>query len=109
MAKFQQDSEFTPVIFRKYGPRKGGDVIALLPAELGTYDPYMCSSYVHVGQHGSADPNFVIGNTRPALPHEYADLKRELESPPYGYRFQVYNRLQRSFLDERKRQLGDIR
>jgi hypothetical protein len=101
-----QDEHETPVVFRKYGPRRGDDVIALFPAEPGTYDPHTCSSYVHIGQHGSADPLLVIKRTRPAKPDEYADLKAELEGAPYGYRLKVYARLQRSFLAERKKQTG---
>jgi hypothetical protein len=77
-----QDEHETPVVFRKYGPRRGDDVIALFPAEPGTYDPHTCSSYVHIGQHGSADPLLVIKRTRPAKPDEYADLKAELEGAP---------------------------
>ncbi len=109
MSDFQQDTEETPVIFRKYGPRKGGAVIALFPAELGTSDPYTCSSYVHVGQHGSADPWAVIRDTHPAKPEQYADLARELESAPYGYRLKVYRRMQRSFYEARREQARGMR
>lgn len=99
----------TPVIFRKWPKREGGDVIALFPAELGTYDPYTCGSYQHVGQHGSADPHMVVNATKKAKPEEYADLKRELESAPYHYRFRVYEKLQRTFLKTRQEEARRLR
>lgn len=100
----------TPVIFRKWKPRKefdepGGDIIALFPADPGTRDVYTCSSYEHVGQHGSADPYGVMQATVPAKPEEYADLKAELESYPYGYNFKIYHRLSRHFLELRRKEL----
>lgn len=101
-AAFTQDTEETPVVFRKYGARKGGEIIALFPTVLGTYDPYTCSSYVHVGQHGSADPRHVVNDTRPASPAEYEDLKRELEGAPFGYRLKICRRLEPRFLEARK-------
>jgi len=99
---FQQDEMETPVIFRKW---KDGDVIALFPAELGTYDRHTCSSYEHVGQHGAADPRHVIASTKPATAVEYWALKSELESAPYGYRLKAYRRMQRSFDVARQNQL----
>lgn len=84
-------NEQTSVIFRKYksesGHWKGGDVIALLIQEPGTRDPNTCLSYMSVGQHGSADPWMVIQETRPAEPHEYADLYDELVR--IGYNLKV--------------------
>lgn len=109
MTAFEQDDEETPVIFRKYGPRHGGAVIALFPANLGTYDPYTCSSYVHIGQHGSADPSGVIQSTRQATPEEFADLKAELEGAPYGYRLKTFHRLQNHFLKARQQQAELLR
>lgn len=118
---FKQDDDITPVIFRMPLKERVRDtvtgkmywhqdgVIALFPAELGTDDPYTCSSYVHVGQHGSADPHYVINKTRAATPVEYADLKRELESEPYGYRLKVYQKLQRTFLKARQDQARAMR
>lgn len=98
----------TPVIFRKWkapGEFYDGDIIALFPADPGTRDVYTCSSYEHVGQHGSADPYGVMQATVPAKPEEYADLKAELESYPYGYNFKIYHRLSRHFLELRRKEL----
>jgi hypothetical protein len=101
---FAQDMEETPVVFRKYGARCGGAVIALFPCEPWN-TPVTCSCYVHVGQHGEADPWLVVRQTRAAKPEEYASLKRELESAPYGYRLKVYKRMRREFYDRRREAL----
>jgi hypothetical protein len=94
-----------PVIFRKWPESEGGDVIALFPTIPGTNDPYDCESYQHVGQHGSADPNGVIQDTKLAKPSEYADLMKELHS--VGYKgLEVYTKYQYSFLDARRRALA---
>jgi hypothetical protein len=76
------------VIFRKF---PDGDIIALfpcLPAECLTAWP--CQSYMHIGQHGAADPR-IMYDTRPARPQEYAALKAELEQ--IGYRLIVRQRI----------------
>lgn len=77
--------QITAVVFRKY---KDGDVIALFPYDIETLDGEV-GCYMHVGQHGSADYHGVIAVTKPASEVEYADLKRELESNPYQYKFKV--------------------
>lgn len=85
------DDEITDVIFRVW--KRQGGVIALFPGiDEGNGK---ISSYEHHGQHGGADYMGVMGLTRPAKPAEYASLKRELESPPYNYRFRVMQRRQR--------------
>lgn len=105
MSTFQQDTEETPVIFRKYVTRDGNEVIALFPSLSGTNCASTCSSFMHVGQHGSADPWGVMRDTKRATPDEYADLKRELESAPYGYRLKVYARNGWHFYEARKQAL----
>lgn len=70
----------TKVIFRKW---KNGDIIALFPEEPGNHDASTCNSYEHSGQHGSAEPRYVIQATTPAKPAEYANLQRELERIGY--------------------------
>ncbi len=91
----------TPVIFRKW--KDTGTVLALFPEDLGTNDPYSCSSYEHVGGHSSADPQGCIHNTVPASPAEYADLKRELEN--LGYKLKPMSRLQYNAIETRKTKL----
>lgn len=70
----------TKVIFRKF---KNGEVIALFPQEPATRDGWECMSYMHVGQHGSADPMIVHG-TKPAKWAEFVELLRELQSIGYN-------------------------
>lgn len=97
----QQDTHETEVIFRVF--KDGGDVIAMMPGIAGDMSPFTCASYQHIGQHGAADTAICRGNTRPASPDEYADLKRELEQ--IGYRVKVIKRMRREHLAQRKRQL----
>lgn len=83
------EAETTDVIFRKF---RDGEVIALFPGIAGTMDPWSCSSYMHVGQHGAAGLHSIAAHTKLASEREYAPLKRELESVPYEYRLRVVKR-----------------
>jgi len=96
----------TPVIFRKWPKKEGGDVIALFPTLVGNMDPYTCMSYMQLGQHSSADPQEVVQATEPAKPAEYADLLAELKSVGYDD-LVVYKKLLYRFLDERRRSLAE--
>ena len=68
------------VIFRKW---PDGNVIALFPQIVASVNGYLCQSYEHVGQHGAASPG-IVRNTRPAIPKEYKELKKELERIGYN-------------------------
>lgn len=70
----------TKVIFRKF---KNGEVIALFPQEPATSDGWQCMSYMHVGQHGCADP-MIVHVTQPAKWAELVELLRELQSIGYN-------------------------
>lgn len=88
-----RNSEQTKVIFRRL--KKGQkEVIALFPEIHDSEDANETDvlSYMHVGQHGEANIALINRITRPATPSEYADLKRELESPPYEYKLKVVKR-----------------
>lgn len=63
----------TKVIYRKF---KDGDIIALFP-EIESDPMGNILSYMHVGQHGSANIGIVY-QTKPATPEEYAKLHKEL-------------------------------
>jgi hypothetical protein len=86
--------EKTKVVFRVW---PGGDVLALFPEEPGDCDGRFCSSYMHVGQHSSADYTGCIQATRPAQPVEYADLAKELER--IGYVLDIRKRAGRNSRD----------
>ncbi len=98
----------TKVVFRKWGVREGGDVIALMFEEVGNYDPATFTCYQHVGQHGVADMG-IVHKTRLAKPSEFESLKRELESDPYGYRFKVCRRIPRDATKTRRRKLAEYK
>lgn len=98
---FKQDTDETIVIFR--AERSGqfkGDVTAVFPCEPAT-DEYDMTCYAHVGQHSGCSRRW-YNTTRAATPDEYAALKRELESAPYGYRLRIFKRLQPWFRDARR-------
>lgn len=74
--------EETKVIFRKW--KDTGDVLALFPRiPASVVHPYLCLSYQHLGQHAAASYPWVIRQTEPVTPEEYADLKAELERVGY--------------------------
>jgi hypothetical protein len=77
----------TPVVFRKYGD---GEIIAIFPSLPGGRFGE-CQSYLHIGQHGSADYGHVIRTTSPAGLNEYADLRAELVQVGYDD-LRVYRR-----------------
>lgn len=79
----------TKVIFRKTRPE--GDIIAVFPLIPHDTTGVNMVCYQHVGQHGSASPDWVSRGTAPATPEEYAPLKRELES--LGYKLELVNRV----------------
>lgn len=81
-----QKEKSTTVIFRRF---KDGEIIALFPYEIVTKRGEI-QSYMHIGQHGGADP-FIIHETKLASPIEYADLQRELES--IGYVLDIKKRM----------------
>lgn len=70
----------TIVVFRKY---KDGDILALFPYEKADVAGRYCMCYAHIGQHSDADYFLCIRATTPAIPEEYADLKKELEFRDY--------------------------
>lgn len=98
-------SEKVPVIFRMFD----GYVIALFPTLPGTNDPWTCSSYMHVGQHGSADLQHVIRSSYPAKPDEYAALERELRSAPFEYDLTIKSRVSPAMNAARKAELRRVR
>ena len=82
----KQDKELTRVIYRKF---KNGEIIALFPQIKETN--YCVLSYMHVGQHGSADFDQVVRITKLALADEYKELHNELTNQ-VGYTLDVRTR-----------------
>jgi hypothetical protein len=94
-----KQTEKTTVVFRAWrGGNKG--IIALFP-ELAADSEGHCDAYEHIGQHGGADYDGVIAQTRPATPAEYADLAAELTR--IGYDLKIIARATPRMRDERER------
>lgn len=80
------------VVFRHWE----GEVIALFPTEPSDCrNWYNCDSYEHIGQHGGADPIWIVAHSRPAKPDEYRELARELRR--IGYRLTIRKRIARHY------------
>lgn len=91
--------EVVPVVFRKY---PDGEIIALFPTIPGDRYGHYCLSYMHVGQHGSADYEGVVRSTESARPDEYKGLASELRS--IGYQIRPVQRSTSEMRDERIRE-----
>jgi hypothetical protein len=74
------------VVFRKFND---GQVIALFP-ELPCDDRGNITSYMHIGQHAPAS-RFIVHDTKPAKPEEYAALHAELLR--IGYDIEIRKKL----------------
>lgn len=94
----------TKVIFRKFYPERGGEVMAVFPALAGDSSPSTCLSYMHVGQHSVCATEYHLF-TFPATEEEYASLKDELES--IGYVLDVAKRQSRQDYRARIAQIVD--
>lgn len=70
------------VIFRWWP--EADDVIALFPEHSADYSGRFCVCYQHVGQHGSADLEYMMGETRPATFAEALPLYEELREIGYN-------------------------
>ena len=86
----KKDKHITPVIFRV---EKDGTILAVFP--YNSYRKgYSVTYYSHIGQHGEGVHSALIGDTEPATPEQYAELKAELEG--LGYNLKVIKRVQRN-------------
>ena len=87
----QKDKQPTKMIFRKYIDT--GEIIALFPYEIENKQGHV-GSYMHVGQHGAADLNYVLAKTLAVEKQEYASLLAELEN--IGYKVWPVKRVNRT-------------
>lgn len=86
------DKHETDVMFRRWPDGAVDAVFPYLPST--PLCPMSCTAYSHVGQHGTADYDVVIGNTRPARPAEFAELAEELRRR--GYKLRIIHRASRA-------------
>ena len=63
-----------------------GEIVAIMPYELGTNNPLTMLCYQHLGQHGSCHASWVQTQKK-AQPEEYGQLLSELES--LGYEVEI--------------------
>ena len=75
----------TDVIFREFK----GEILALFPYELWNYKGDV-SCYAHIGQHGGADYNYIIQNSK--CINEPHKLPLYLELERIGYNLNVIKR-----------------
>lgn len=78
-----KDVHKTVVVFRQYS---NGEIIALFPEIEYSAQGY-CESYMHIGQHGSADYKGCIKSTSPAK--DFSKLQKELENIGYNLEIRV--------------------
>ncbi len=84
-------AEVTDVVFLIDGEGEDQDLFAFFynePENNKSGDDKSFMAYSHVGQHSAASLGYAK-ESRLATPKEYKDLKKELESPPYGYNLVV--------------------
>lgn len=99
------NNETELVIFRVY---PDGDVIALFPLIAVDTLGGNCQSYMHVGQHGAANPNIVVSQTKLATPNQYEDLLGELKRIGYE-NLKIVKRFRYWHQEERQKQIKEIR
>jgi len=98
------------VIFRDFQD----ELIALFPEEVGTLDPNTCMNYTHIGQHGCANLNFVLSESKSPYKTKKAkqvkDLKDELKDIGYELKeirnvcqYQHYKEVRKAKLVEMER------
>ena len=91
----------TPVIYRRF--KKGGEVIAVFPTIPSSVYWGECESYMHIGQHGTCSPTYLINTL--TIPAEFdaedvVALRAELIL--LGYEdLKTYSRLQRKHYETR--------
>ena len=76
------DTEKTAVMFRK---EHDGQILAVFPYLSWSHN-YEVTCYAHLGQHSGCVWEYVIQDTKPAMPTEFKALYDELTSIGYNLR-----------------------
>jgi len=84
------DKEKTKVIFRQW--KIGCEIIALFPEIATDTIGYNCESFMHVGQHGGANPRVMLKDTKPANFDDGAVKKLIKELTERGYNLEIIKR-----------------
>ncbi len=91
------------VMFRKH--KKEGDIVAVFPGMAGDSSISTCGCYQHIGQHGACSVAWVLEDTRPATPEEYAPLLNELKRIGYGDTLRIVKRMTQKHVASRRAEL----
>lgn len=94
------------VVFRKFR-NDWKQVIALFPGIAASDTLGECQSYMHTGQHSTADYSAVVRRTDPATSDEYAPLLAELRA--IGYLPEVVRRGSTAHYRARRAQIQEWR
>lgn len=104
------EPKLTPVIFRRL--KSNGAVIALFPEEAGSTNSADCLCYMHIGQHGTAAIDLMMGRKGAATlaasidEADVAELKAELEE--LGYVLDVKTRNTRTMREKRRQEIATL-
>lgn len=85
-----KDKEKTKVIFRQW--KIGCEIIALFPEIATDTIGYNCQSYIHIGQHGAANPGAIMDDTKPANLDDGAVKRLIKELTDKGYNLKIIKR-----------------
>jgi hypothetical protein len=96
--EFKMDAEKTKVIFRQW--KIGCAIIALFPEIPADNIGYFCQSFMHIGQHGAANPE-IVNDTKPANLDDGAVKTLMAELKERGYNLQIIKRFR--YADQLKR------
>ena len=94
-----ETTEKTKVIFRQWPV--GCEIIALFPEIATDTIGYNCQSYMHIGQHGAANPNIIIRDTEPADLGSGAVKNLIKELVGRGYNLEIIKRFRYSHQQKR--------
>ena len=82
-----KQEHITEMLFRI---ESDGQILAVMPYEIGSPKANNVMCYAHIGQHSSCDYYYVLEKTKPASFEQYKNLKDELED--IGYNIQVIHK-----------------
>jgi len=97
------DTDKTKVIFRQF--IIGCEIIALFPEIAVDTIGYNCQSYLHVGQHGAANPRTMIMDTKPAKLEDGACKRLIKELTELGYNLEIIKRFRYTHQQTRMAQI----
>lgn len=83
----EKDKHKTEIVFRLWKEQE----IALFPYIIDTFHNYTIMSYMIIGQHGGADYDYIIKNSKPISNPENTKIYKELVGE-FGHNIKVIKR-----------------